>query len=52
MLIMQTDFTMAVLLGGNHFIKNVFSYDVLTVHIFTIVICVGRINPLGNRLII
>ena len=30
MLIMQTDFTMAVnILGGNHFIKKVFSYDVL-----------------------
>ena len=55
MLIMQTDFTMAVnILGGNHFIKNVFSYDVLKQcsMIFTIVICVGRINPLGNRLII
>ena len=30
MQIMQTDFTMAVnILGGNHFIKNVLSYDVL-----------------------
>ena len=35
MLIMQTDFTMAVnILGGNHFIKNVFSYDVLNSALF------------------